>query len=182
MASHSQQPQQQPTPAPSVSSHTTLSSPPLSHLLPYPQTSISQSAPNSTPPQTYPPHPCPPNSSTLHPSILPLLDPSFVSLYNNTIAKWPPFPHDLTVVRSNYSSLYRFATRNPSGVGGIGETSVPGWPKYPGEVNVRVYVPPGEEIGLRRVWPVHFNFHGGGKSDSILFVHSNRNPANDCFV
>ena len=47
-------------------------------------------------------------------------------------------------------------------MGGIGETVVPGWSKYPGEINVRVYVPPGEELGTRKVWPVHFNFHGGG--------------------
>ncbi len=70
---------------------------------------------------------------------------------------------DINTVRQHYSSLYRFAMKNPSGVGGIGETAVPGWSKYPGEINVRVYVPPGEELGIRKVWPVHFNFHGGGR-------------------
>ena len=44
---------------------------------------------------------------------------------------------------------------------------MPGWKKYEGEIGVRVYVPPGED-GERKVWPVHFNFHGGGKSIRLL--------------
>ncbi|RMZ89999.1 hypothetical protein DV736_g2784, partial [Chaetothyriales sp. CBS 134916] len=98
----------------------------------------------------------------LHPSITEKLDPEFVNLYNNFLVHSPPLSADINIVRQNYSSLYRFATNPASGVGGIGETQVPGWSKYPGDVNVRVYVPPGEEPGERKVWPVHFNFHGGG--------------------
>lgn len=100
----------------------------------------------------------------LHPSIIDKLDPAFVKLYHDYIANSPPPSTDINVVRSNFSSLYSYATAPATGVGGIGETTVPGWEKYPGDINVRVYVPPGEEPGTRKVWPVHFNFHGGGKS------------------
>jgi acetyl esterase/lipase len=100
----------------------------------------------------------------LNSSLIDRLDPAFVKLYNEYIGSGPPWPTDINLVRQNYSALYSYATAPPSGVGGIGETTVPGWEKYPGEVNVRVYVPPGEETGQRKVWPVHFNFHGGGMS------------------
>src|SRR5271163_2998112 len=98
----------------------------------------------------------------IHPSIIDRLDPAFVSLYNDHIANGPPQSLDINVVRANYSAIYSYATAPPSGVGGIGETQLPGWDKYPGDINVRVYVPPGEDPGERKVWPVHFNFHGGG--------------------
>ena len=100
----------------------------------------------------------------IHPSIIDQLDPAFVKLYSDYIANRPPSSTDLNVVRQHYSALYSYATAPATGVGGIGETQVPGWDKYPGDVNVRVYVPPGEEPGQRKVWPVHFNFHGGGMS------------------
>ncbi|OCT45580.1 esterase [Cladophialophora carrionii] len=103
-----------------------------------------------------------PLRNPLHPSVVDKLDPAFVKLYNDYIANGPPWPTDINLVRQNYSALYSYATAPPSGVGGIGETTVPGWEKYPGEVNVRVYVPPGEEPTQRKVWPAHFNFHGGG--------------------
>lgn len=106
----------------------------------------------------------------IHPSVLARLDPAFVKLYNDHIANAPPTSTDIHVVRQNYSALYSYATAPPTGVGGIGETQVPGWDKYPGDINVRVYVPPGEEPGQRKVWPVHFNFHGGGMS--ILFEYT----------
>lgn len=104
------------------------------------------------------------NRNPLHPSVVNKLDPAFVKLYNNFIAPGPPPAMDIDVVRSNFSALYSYATAPATGVGGIGETSVPGWDKYPGDINVRVYVPPGEEPGTRNVWPVHFNFHGGGET------------------
>lgn len=115
------------------------------------------------------PHPSQtgPSRQPLHPSIVDKLDPDFVRLYNEYIANGPPPSTDINTVRQNYSSLYRYATQNPSGVGGIGETVVSGWDKYPGEINVRVYVPPGEPQGERKTWPVHFNFHGGGKNAPI---------------
>ncbi len=100
----------------------------------------------------------------LHPSVVEQLDPAFVKLYNTYIANGPPMSTELNVVRQNFSALYSYASAPATGVGGIGETQVPGWDKYPGDVNVRVYVPPGEEPGQRKVWPVHFNFHGGGKA------------------
>ncbi|KAK4942660.1 hypothetical protein LTR10_017608 [Elasticomyces elasticus] len=98
----------------------------------------------------------------IHPSVIDRLDPAFVKLYDAYIANGPPMSTDLNIVRHNYSALYSYATAPATGVGGIGETQVPGWDKYPGDINVRVYVPPGEEPGQRKVWPVHFNFHGGG--------------------
>ncbi|EXJ91496.1 hypothetical protein A1O3_00044 [Capronia epimyces CBS 606.96] len=98
----------------------------------------------------------------LHESVINRLDPAFVRLYNDYIANGPPTSTDLAVVRQNYSALYSYAAAPATGVGGIGETQVPGWDKYQGDINVRVYVPPGEEPGQRKVWPVHFNFHGGG--------------------
>ncbi|KAK5937198.1 hypothetical protein PMZ80_010498 [Knufia obscura] len=107
------------------------------------------------PPQKNPRNP-------LHPSIIDRLDPAFVKLYNSYIAPGPTPSNDINIVRSNFSALYSYATAPATGVGGIGETSVPGWQKYPGDITVRVYVPPGEEPGTRKVWPVHFNFHGGG--------------------
>jgi acetyl esterase/lipase len=99
----------------------------------------------------------------IHHSVLDKLDPEFIKIYNSHIANGPAQSTDINVVRANYSSIYAFATAPPSGVGGIGETQVPGWEKYPGDIDVRVYVPPGEEPGERKVWPVHFNFHGGGE-------------------
>lgn len=104
-----------------------------------------------------------PLRNPIHPSVVDRLDPAFVKLYNEFIANGPAWSTDLNVVRQNYSALYSYATAPATGVGGIGETQVPGWDKYPGDINVRVYVPPGEEPGERKVWPVHFNFHGGGK-------------------
>lgn len=101
----------------------------------------------------------------LNPSIIEKLDPAFVKLYNGYIANGPPPSTDINVVRSSFSTLYSYATAPATGVGGIGETTVPGWEKYPGDINVRVYVPPGEEPGIRKVWPAHFNFHGGGMSN-----------------
>lgn len=107
----------------------------------------------------------------LHPSVVNKLDGAFVKLYNEHLAGVQP-SQDINVVRANFSTTYRFATNVPTPVGGIGETAVPGWQKYPGDINVRVYVPPGEEPGTRQVWPVHFNFHGGGKRGAY--------PCNSC--
>lgn len=117
----------------------------------------------------------------IHPSIVDKLDPSFVKLYNEYIADRPPPSNDINILRAQYSSLYSYATAPATGVGGIGETTVPGWDKYPGEINVRVYVPPGEELGQRSVWPVYFNFHGGGMCVPIENKrNSNRLPRLGC--
>ena len=98
----------------------------------------------------------------INPSIIEKLDPAFVKFYNEHIANNPQLSKDIHVVRQYYSGLYSEAAAPATGVGGIGETQVPGWQKYPGDVNVRVYVPPGEKQGTRSIWPAHFNFHGGG--------------------
>ena len=155
--------QQQPIPPSTV--HTL--SPPAAPIPTKTNTTANGLTLQAYPPKGYPPQASLPHAhqrphSPLHPSVLPLLDSAYVELYNHVMAYWPPPPTDINIVREHYSSIYRFAMKNPSGVGGIGETVVPGWSKYPGEINVRVYVPPGEELGTRKVWPVHFNFHGGG--------------------
>lgn len=110
------------------------------------------------------------NRNPIHESVLDKLDPAFVKLYNEYIAPGPPPSQDIEVVRSNFSALYSYATAPATGVGGIGETTVPGWDKYPGDISVRVYVPPGEEAGTRKIWPVHFNFHGGGRSKIAIRI------------
>jgi acetyl esterase/lipase len=132
-----------------------------------PPSSTAQRIASQTPSFVHPSQPATPRQP-LHASIIDKLDPDFVRHYNSHIANGPAPSTDINVVRQNYSSLYRWATQNPSGVGGIGETVVPGWDKYPGEIGVRVYVPPGEPQGERKVWPAHFNFHGGGKMPAPL--------------
>ena len=97
----------------------------------------------------------------LHPSMIAKLDPSFVQLYNDHIATAPPPPKDLALLRETYSSRYAYATADATGVGGIGEASVPGWSRYEGDVDIRVYIPP-QEGETRKTFPVHFNLHGGG--------------------
>lgn len=115
------------------------------------------------------------SGKSLHPSVVDKLDPAFVKLYNDYIANGASPTTDLHQSRATYSGLYNYATAPATGVGGIGETTVPGWEKYPQEINVRVYVPPGEESGQRKVWPVHFNFHGGGKHP----LHCDQNTPSD---
>ena len=176
MTAQPQQPQQQPPP----SIPTTLR--PTPQAFPSNSSTYPQPPPQPPYPAKYPPTPA--GLSSLHPSIISQLHPSFLALHTKTISHWPPPPTDLPTVRAGYSQRWRFATRQASGVGGIGETTVPGWNKYPAEIGVRVYVPPGDvERGLQRceketekgekergragdgtrgVWPVHFNFHGGG--------------------
>jgi hypothetical protein len=153
--------------SPTVSmSASSNSSHPHSSSAPPTSKAHAQIHPNTMqPPPPHPFHPsATPTRQPLHPSMIDQLDPAFVQLYNDKIAHGPPPSTDINIVRQNYSSLYRYATQNPSGVGGIGETVVPGWNKYPAEIAVRVYVPPGEPQGERKVWPAHFNFHGGGTS------------------
>ncbi len=102
----------------------------------------------------------------IHPSVVDRLDPIFLKLYNAHIAN-VPLSLDLHEVRCDYSFLYDYAKKKPTPVGGIGETTVPGWDKYPEDIPIKVYVPEerspqGEDLGERKIWPVHFNFHGGG--------------------
>jgi len=109
----------------------------------------------------------PPNPplAPIHPSVANRLDPAFVKVYNSHFAHIPPSV-DHHEARFRFSEQHSTTAAPASGVGGIGETPAPGWSKYlgqtDGQVDVRVYVPPGEESGSRKVWPVHFNFHGGG--------------------
>ena len=107
----------------------------------------------------------------LHPSFLTRLDPAFVKLYNTHIAHVKPSTdlYELREIHSDKTSdLYRYATAPPTPVAGIGEIDVPGWKKHKGDIQLTVYTPPGEEVGKRQIWPVHFNFHGGGNVVPLL--------------
>lgn len=101
--------------------------------------------------------------NSIHPSVIDRLDPTYVKVYNTYIAPFPPPSLHLEQARKEFPSLYRNVKGTATGVGGIGEAWVPGWRKYDGENLVRVYVPTGEEPGMRNVWPVHFNIRGGGQ-------------------
>ncbi|KAI9927265.1 hypothetical protein ASPWEDRAFT_121781 [Aspergillus wentii DTO 134E9] len=91
----------------------------------------------------------------IHPSVLPLLDPVFVKLYNDNVANTPNAPIDLSILRSKYSVLYSYGTGPAPDCGRIYDTTVPG---YEGEsIPVRVYEP-----ASTGPWPVHLDFHGGG--------------------
>jgi acetyl esterase/lipase len=105
----------------------------------------------------------------IHPSLLDRLDPKFIDLYNEHVANTPNRPIDLAVLRKNYSRLYSYGTAKAPDVAREWETKVPGWSKYPGEITVRVYIPHGEKPADG--WPVHFDFHGGGKFVSLSLGH-----------
>jgi acetyl esterase/lipase len=93
----------------------------------------------------------------IHPSVLSSLDPTFVRLYNEHVANIPNKPIDLGFLRSKYSVLYSYGTAPAPEAAKIWDLNIPG---YQGaEISVRVYEPasPGP-------WPVHIDFHGGGKS------------------
>lgn len=93
----------------------------------------------------------------IHPSVLPHLDPVFINLYNTHVANTPNKPIDLSILRSKYSVLYSYGTGPAPEPAKVYDAHVPG---HNGDlIPVRVYEPtsPGP-------WPVHIDFHGGGKS------------------
>lgn len=93
----------------------------------------------------------------IHPSVLPHLDPVFVQLYNEHVANTPGGPIDLAVLRTKYSVLYSYGTGPAPDCARIYDAQVPGHNED--LIPVRVYEPssPGP-------WPVHIDFHGGGKN------------------
>lgn len=95
----------------------------------------------------------------IHPSVLPHLDPVFVKLYNENVANTPAGPIDLGVLRTKYSVLYSYGTGPAPECGRIYDAEVPG---HNGDlIPVRVYEP--KSLGP---WPVHIDYHGGGKLSS----------------
>ncbi|KAL4899376.1 hypothetical protein BDW74DRAFT_163558 [Aspergillus multicolor] len=91
----------------------------------------------------------------LHPSVLPLLDPVFVDLYNTHVANIPNKPINLSILRSRYSVLYSYGTAPAPEPARIYDSTVTG---HNGEqIPCRVYEP-----GFPGPWPVHIDFHGGG--------------------
>jgi acetyl esterase/lipase len=104
----------------------------------------------------------------IHPSLLGKLDPAFVKLYNENVANTPNRPIDLQALRKGYSKLYSYGTAPGPDVGRIYDTKVPGWEKYPGDIDIRVYVPDGERP--ENGWPVHVDYHGGGILDLVLYL------------
>lgn len=107
----------------------------------------------------------------IHPSVLPLLDPEFVRLYNEHVANTPSGPIDLSVLRSKYSVLYSYGTGPAPACARIYDTTVPG---HNGDlIPVRVYEPVSQGP-----WPAHIDFHGGGMqtaSFSHLAISNHRN-------
>jgi acetyl esterase/lipase len=102
----------------------------------------------------------------IHPSVLSSLDPTFVKLYNGHVANIRNKPIDLNFLRTEYSALYSYGTAPAPEAAKAWDATVPG---YQGaEITVRVYEPatPGP-------WPVHIDFHGGGRS-AIPIRDSNR--------
>jgi acetyl esterase/lipase len=92
----------------------------------------------------------------IHPSVLPHLDPVFVQLYNEHVANTPAGPIDLAVLRKRYSVLYSYGTGPAPDCARVYDTEVPG---HNGDmIPVRVYEP-----ASNGPWPVHVDFHGGGK-------------------
>jgi len=92
----------------------------------------------------------------IHPSVLSFLDPAFIKLYNEHIANIPNKPIDINSLRGKYSVLYSYGTAPAPEAAKTWDTKIPG---YQGaEISVRMYEPasPGP-------WPVHVDFHGGGK-------------------
>ena len=94
--------------------------------------------------------------------VLPRLDPKFIELYNTHVANTPNRPIDLAVLRKVYSRLYGYGTAPAPECAKEYEVQISGWSKYPGEIAIRVYVPHGNKPADG--WPVHFDFHGGGKA------------------
>lgn len=107
----------------------------------------------------------------IHPSVLPHLDPVFVDLYNENVANTPAGPIDLAILRTKYSVLYSYGTGPAPECARIYDAQVPG---HNGDlIAVRVYEPasPGP-------WPVHVDFHGGGKSiENIIGTWLTQNQA-----
>jgi acetyl esterase/lipase len=97
----------------------------------------------------------------INPALLPRLEPKFIELYNTHVANTPNKPIDLDVLRKVYSRLYGYGTATAPDCSKEYEVTVSGWDKYPGDIKVRVYVPHGAKPA--EGWPVHFDFHGGGK-------------------
>lgn len=115
----------------------------------------------------------------IHPDLLEKLDPKFIDLSNKHVANTPNKPIHLAILRKVYSRLYAYGTAPAPECAREYEVKVPGWSKYPEDINIRVYVPHGEKPVAG--WPLHVDFHGGGESldqakefiqDTIKYVKS----------
>ncbi len=103
----------------------------------------------------------------IHPSVLSSLAPAFIKLYNEHVANIPNKPIDLNFLRSKYSVLYSYGTAPAPEAARTWDTKIPG--HQGAEISVRMYEPadPGP-------WPVHIDFHGGGKIPAPTVISSNR--------
>lgn len=95
------------------------------------------------------------------PDLLLKLDPAFVELYNQNLAHIPPRAPDLALLRKIYSTQYSYAAAPSPECAKEYDDELDGWERHPGSIKIRVYVPHGDppETG----WPVHIDFHGGGR-------------------
>jgi acetyl esterase/lipase len=97
----------------------------------------------------------------IHADLLEKLDPKFITLYNTHVANTPNRPIDLAQLRKVYSRLYAYGTAPAPKCGKEWEMKVPGWSKYPSDIDIRVYMPDGKKPAAG--WPLHVDFHGGGQ-------------------
>lgn len=105
-------------------------------------------------------------ANPIHPDVLPKLDPAFVRMYNERLAHIPPRAPDLALLRKVYSTQYSYAYAPAPECAKEYEEEIDGWKRYPGKIKIRIYVPHGEAPSSG--WPVHVDFHGGGKQTHIL--------------
>ncbi|KAH7055713.1 arylacetamide deacetylase [Macrophomina phaseolina] len=94
--------------------------------------------------------------NSIHPTVLPFLDPAFIDLYNKHMGVLPAEPPPLEKARIAYSNYCSFAKTPPAEVGKVWDSTVPGHGDNV-EIKIKVYEPEGTGP-----FPVHLNFHGGG--------------------
>lgn len=98
----------------------------------------------------------------INPDVLPKLDPVFVDWYNKHLAQIPPRAPDLAALRKVFSKQSAAVAAPSPKCAKQYDEEVDGWEKHPGKIKIRFYVP--QEVSSEAGWPIHLNFHGGGKT------------------
>ncbi|OBA22380.1 alpha/beta-hydrolase [Metschnikowia bicuspidata var. bicuspidata NRRL YB-4993] len=94
----------------------------------------------------------------IHPAVLAKMDPVFVAMYNEHVAKIPNAPIDLHKLRANYSKIYSYGTGAYPHIENVSEISFLSFDGAP--VKLRIYRP--NDAAADDFLPVHIDFHGGG--------------------